>query len=338
MAGQGGAIKAGRAFVELFVDDNKLYRGLDMAAGKFQGWGGQMRNIGAGLGAAGGGILAPLVLGLVEVTQRAAGLQQVADRIGESVTATSTLAGGMERAGVSADQFGGIIEGLKTKVAEAADANGYLLDNLKSMGPAARMAGLPTRELLNQIADSIQRIPSAVNQLRAAKSLGLDGFLPQLKKGRAGIDDLYAAGGPGAVTEEEGRQALQLTRTMTDAWGDFKDTMRQVFMSLLPTASELSNLSGRFKEGLGQVRDWIRENRGAVVTLAAVGVGLVAAGALVVGLGTTVVATGTVIGMTVAAVKAMLGLLLSPMIAAAAMSLSSVSVIGNALRLRRAAV
>lgn len=312
MAGQGGAIKAGRAFVELFVEDNKLYRGLDKTASAFKGWGGQLRIMGAQLGGAGGGILAPLIVGLTEVTQRAAGLKLVADNIGETVAATSTLAGGFERAGVSADSFGGIMEGLRTRVAEAADANAYLLDNLRSLGPAARLAGLPTRELLNQIADSIHRIPNAVNQLRAAKSLGLEGILPQLRKGREGIDKLFAAGGPGALTEEEGRQALELTRAATAAWKDFKDTARQVFLQLLPTAHELSNLSGRFKAGLADARAWIKENRGTVVALAAVGVGLVTTGALLVGLGTTAVAVGTTVGLTVLGIKATLGLLLSP--------------------------
>ena len=312
MAGQGGAIKAGRAFVELFVDDNKIYRGLDNVAGKFKGWGGQMWSLGATLGAGGGGILAPLVAGLTEVTQRAAGLKLLADNLGETVAATSTLAGGFERVGVSADSFGGILEGLRTRVAEAADANGYLLENLRSLGPAARLAGLPTRELLNQLADSIQRIPNAVNQLRAAKGLGLEGILPQLRKGREGIDELFAGGGPGAVTEEEGRQALELTRATTAAWKDFKDTVRQVFMALLPTASELSNLSVKFKAGLGEVREWIKANKGAVVAVAAVGVGLVAAGALVVGLGTTVFAVGAGISLTLAAIKLSLGLLFSP--------------------------
>lgn len=318
MAGQGGAIKAGAAFVELFVEDNKLYRGLDLVGTKFKGWGQQMRNMGAALGAGGGAVLGPLLAGLTEVTNRAAGLQLLADRTGETVGAVSTLAGGFERAGVSADSFGGILEGLRTKVAEAADANGYLLNNLQSLGPAARLAGLPTRDLLNQIADSIERIPTAVNQLRAAKALGLEGILPQLRKGREGINELFASGGPGAISEEEGRQAVAVTRAASAAWGDFKDTVRQVGMALLPTAAGIAEMSTQFKTGLGQVRDWIKENRAAIVVAAGVGAGLVAAGAVLIGFGATVAAVGSVVSLTVAAVKLAFGALLSPVGLAAA--------------------
>jgi hypothetical protein len=87
-----------------------------------------------------------------------------------------------------------------------------------------------------------------------------------------------------------------------------------VFLSLLPTAHELSNLSGQFKAGLGQVREWIKENRGAVVAVAAVGVGLVTAGTIAVGFGATVAGVGAGIALTVAGVKAALGLLLSPVV------------------------
>jgi len=306
------AIKMGRAFVQFFVEDNLAYRALDRFGNKFKSWGASMRNMGAALGAGGGAILAPLLTGLSEATSRASELQQVADRIGEGVTATSTLAGGFERVGVSAEQFGGIVEQLKIRVAEAADSHGYLLENLKSMGPATRIAGLGAREQLNAVADAIQRIPNAVGQLRAAKSLGLESILPQLKKGRAGIDELFASGGAGAVSGAEGAAALEATRAMTAGWVDFKDAVRQVGMALLPTAEQIKEWRAQLTGTLTRVREWVAENRGVVVTAAAVGVGLVAAGVAVVGLGVTVAVTGKLILLTVAAVKLAFGLLLSP--------------------------
>ncbi len=304
-----GAIKMGRAFVELFVEDNKLYRGLDLAGAKFKGWGEQMRSMGATLGAGGGAVLGPMIAGLTDVANRASDLTLLADRMGESVAATSALAGGFERAGVSVDQFGGIMEGLRTKVAEAANANGYLLDSMKSLGPAAQMAGLSNRDMLNKIADGMKSIPDVDNQRIFADRLGLQSILPQLKRGREGINELLA--NPG-FSEEEGRQAVAVTVAMRGAWKDFRDTVAQVGLALLPVAGDVAELKDQFKAGLGTVRDWIKENRGVVVGIAAVGAGLVAAGTLVVGLGATVAAAGSLITLTVAGVKLAFGALLSP--------------------------
>ena len=50
-----GAIRAGRAFVELFADDSKLVRGSKRASAKLKAFGESVRNMGlklAGLGAA----------------------------------------------------------------------------------------------------------------------------------------------------------------------------------------------------------------------------------------------------------------------------------------------
>ncbi len=312
MAGSKGAIEAGRAFVELFVEDNKAYRGLDAFAGKFRSFSAHLKSIGVSLGSAGGGVLGPLVEQLKEATERASGLQRFSDRVGESVTVMSALAGGAERAGMSLDSFQGAVEQLKVRVGEAADANDYLLTGFHRLGTGAQLAGLPTRDLLNQVANSISRVRGEGSQLRAAKYLGLDGLLPQLKKGKAGIDELFAAGAPGALSESEGRAALETTRALDAAWGDMKDTLRSVGLALLPTAAELVRLSADFKAGLTAVREWIKENRAAVVAVAAVGTGLVAAGAAAVGVGTMFAGAAAVITGSLVAVKATLGLLFSP--------------------------
>jgi hypothetical protein len=46
MASSAGAIRAGRAFVELFADDSKLVRGLRAASAKLKAWGRSVTAIG----------------------------------------------------------------------------------------------------------------------------------------------------------------------------------------------------------------------------------------------------------------------------------------------------
>lgn len=56
-----GAIRAGLAFVELFVDDSKLVRGLRRAEAKLKAFGNQIRNIGMGMAQLGAAAAAPLI-------------------------------------------------------------------------------------------------------------------------------------------------------------------------------------------------------------------------------------------------------------------------------------
>ena len=57
---QAGAIRAGRAFVELFADDSKLVRGLKRAQAKLKAFGESVRNMGLKLAGLGSAIVAPL--------------------------------------------------------------------------------------------------------------------------------------------------------------------------------------------------------------------------------------------------------------------------------------
>ena len=79
-----GAIRAGRAFVELFADDSKLVRGLKRASAKLRAFGESVRNMGLKLMGLGAAVATP-VLAL-----RADGMQ---DRI---ANATERTAKGVE--------------------------------------------------------------------------------------------------------------------------------------------------------------------------------------------------------------------------------------------------
>jgi len=56
-----GAIRAGRAFVELFADDSKLVRGLRRASAKLKAFGESVRNMGLKLAALGSAVATPLL-------------------------------------------------------------------------------------------------------------------------------------------------------------------------------------------------------------------------------------------------------------------------------------
>jgi TP901 family phage tail tape measure protein len=62
MASTSGAIRAGRAFVELFADDSKLQRGLKRASRSLKTWGASAMRIGAAMTAASTAMLAPVAM------------------------------------------------------------------------------------------------------------------------------------------------------------------------------------------------------------------------------------------------------------------------------------
>lgn len=85
------AIRAGRAFVELFADDAQLRKGLKGAADRLRAFGGVVRNIGLAFTALGVGITAPLIAAAKAWASAGDELYDMAQRTGMSVEQLSGL-------------------------------------------------------------------------------------------------------------------------------------------------------------------------------------------------------------------------------------------------------
>jgi hypothetical protein len=65
MPASASAIRAGRAFVELFAEDSSLVRTLKANEKRLKDFGANIRNVGLGLAAIGAAIIAPLAIACV---------------------------------------------------------------------------------------------------------------------------------------------------------------------------------------------------------------------------------------------------------------------------------
>jgi len=106
---QSGAIRAGRAFVELFADDSKLVRGLHRAEMKLKAWGQSVRDLGLKMAAVGAAVATPLLGAAKAFASVGDTLVHVSERTGISVEALSELS-------FAADQCGVDMEGLETGI------------------------------------------------------------------------------------------------------------------------------------------------------------------------------------------------------------------------------
>ncbi|MDB5310672.1 MAG: hypothetical protein JWO38_4874 [Gemmataceae bacterium] len=316
MAAGSGAIRAGAAFVELFLQDNMLTRGLDSAKKRLQSWGGAMTKVGATMAGAGAGVLAPIGKVFTDAVSRGDQIQTLAKRFGSTTESVSALAFGFERAGVGLDQFGDTIGSLEERISHAADSNDELIEGLRGL-KGRDLLNLPIDEQLDKIAEKIKGIPVAADRLRAADSLGMKSMLPWLEKGAAGLDELRdAAKDAGAVMDpEQADQSKQIMKAYTATWQQLKYGVLQVGMELLPTGTKIANLSEHVRKGISDFREWIKENRGIVVTVAAVAAGLVAGGMAFMAFGAVLSTAGTVLGAVstgIGLIGSGLGLVLSP--------------------------
>lgn len=308
--GGSGAVRAGRAFVELFAQDNKLYRALDAAQARLKSWGAQSAKIGLAAGAGASAILAPLAKTFTDAAGRGAKIDQLAKRFGTTTESVSSLAYAFETSGVTLEEFEGTIDGLRSKIVSAADANEDVIQGLASFRTLGRqLIAMPLEKQIDHLADAFTRITLATDQAEQAQSLfGASGLkvLEVIKRGSAALAERKAAAGPGGglVSQADATRSTQLMKAYTDVWQGLKYTLLEVGAALLPVGDGAGSFSNQVKSILVGVRAWINQNRDLIQTVAKVAAGVAAGGIALVAFGAILGTIASAIGAVVTIMSA----------------------------------
>jgi hypothetical protein len=333
MANTTGAVRAGRAYVEIFADDSALARGLARAQARIRAFGAAIAGAGSGLMAMGAGLVkaaaliqVPASLGVKAFTSLGDEMMKASRRTGITVESLSELA-------YAADLSGSSLAGLERSIRIMQRTIGGFKDPLEGTTDSLAALGLRARDLANKtvldkfllLAEAISKLPSPSARAAAAMSLfGRAGteLLPLMAQGRRGIEALIhearrlglTIGGPDAAAAEEFKD------TMETLWAVIKRLGFEVGAALTPA---LQATSRWLTQTAATARAWIGQNRALIAQIARIGtITLVAGGGLLTlgfaltkaGAIVSALATGLgVIKTGLLGITAVLGVLLTPL-------------------------
>ena len=297
-----GAIKAGRAFIEIFADRSKLVADLNQAAADVKGFGMKVGAVGAGIAAAGAAIVGPILAASKVFADYGSKLSDASARTGIAASALSELQYAAEQTGTDLETVASASQRLSRVIAEAAGGS-------KSAAEALDAVGLSVDELLALSPDQqFMKVTEAISGLgsQSAKTNAAFELL-----GKSGTKLL-------GVTQELRDKAKDLAITMSDedaaaadALGDSMDTLGTVIQSVTlavgsALAPALTSLADRAVGVVKEVSTFIKENREIVVVTAAVGAALVVLGSTLGAVGTALTATAFAVGGLAAAYTAII--------------------------------
>lgn len=325
MAVTAGAIKAGRAFVELFTEDSKLVRGLRRAHQRVQQWGASVRRVGMQVAGMGALIAAPLIGAAKVFASTGDNVAKMARRTGVSVEALSALSFAATRSGTSLEALENGLRRMQRTIYDAGRGLSTAVDGLADLGMTVKdLDGLSPEEQFSKIAEAISKIGDPTK--RAALAMVLFGrsgtaLLPMFENGAAGLAAFAdAAKRLGLIiSTEDATAAEQLTDALGDLWASVKMIAFAVGASLAPL---LQTVAERLTRVTAWVIEWTRRNRQVFVTIlkvaaavVAVGVALIALSVLITGIGFVMgalISVVTTIGAAFSAIGSILALLLTP--------------------------
>lgn len=299
MTASASAIKAGKAFVELFVDDNRLVRGLNLAADRVKAFGGHVRAIGAATAAIGAAALAPLIASVKLFATEGAAMDDMAKRTGISAQALTALGYAAEQSGSSLPTVEKGIKKMQQTIGDATDGMASATDALSALGTSAEeLAGLSPDEQFMRLADSIAAIEDpTLRAARAQKVFGRSGteLLPLMEDGAAGIAALRAeAERLGLVlSETDVAKAAELDDALARIGSQVKGTLLQVGAALAEPAIAAAKAVSALLE---RITAWVKENRGLVVSIAKIAAVVAVAGGAILGLGIGIQVIGFALG------------------------------------------
>jgi hypothetical protein len=291
-----GAIRAGAAYVEVFLEQNPVTRGLSALQSRLRGWSASLGRLGSG--AYGGELPGPLAAianfaaspagmfaGLLTATKLAASggteMADLAEKAGTSVEAISSLAYAARRSHVEIGNLATGIKKMQVSITDAARGGKQGQEALAGVGlTAAELGRLLPEEQFRRIADRIAAIANPTERAAAAvKIFGRNGteLLPLLLQGSDGIARWEGrARALGLVMSGETAEGA---RKFSQLLGDLQDTMmsgvKVIGGAIIP---ELTRFVNWIVKGTAAARDWITDHKGIVVTALQVTGAIVAGG------------------------------------------------------------
>lgn len=293
------AIRAGRAFVELFADDTKLVRGLRAAERKLRVFGDGIRTLGLKMMSLGTALLAPLVGSTKVFSTLGDSVAKMAKRTGLSVETLSELGYAASQSGIDAGALENGLRRMQRSIYDAGRGLSTAVDALSDLGLSYRdLKNLSPEEQFKRIADRISQINDPTLKAAIAMSLlGRSGtaLLPLFKQGAAGINALQDQARSLGLTMsgEDAAAAEVFGDTLDRLWSVVKMTTFQVGAALAPALQRMVTV---ITEVLVKINAWIQENRSVIVSIAKVIASVLAAGAVLVVLGTTISGLGLALG------------------------------------------
>ena len=315
-----GAIRAGRAFVELFADNSKLVRGLRAAESQLKAFGKKVRTFGLKVVGAVSAIFLPIgmyaVKAAADANESASRFQQV---FKDQAKAAGEFADALAKA-VGRSRY------------EIRDAMGTFQSFFVGMGFDAGISRELSQQLeslaldfasFNNISDdeAMQRFISALS----GSSEVLDRFGINIKQAaleqellRMGIKKSWqevteqekalarlsvitrAMGDQGAVGDAI-RTADSFANQMKRLKGQLRDTAVEIGQALLPVLAPVVAWVARAARNFGQ---WVQQNRQTVATIFQIAAAVAAAGIALVVLGTIMTNLAAIIGVITAVASA----------------------------------
>ncbi len=295
-----GAIRAGRAFVELFADDSRLVRGLKRAEAKLRAFGEGIRSLGLKLAGLGSAVVAPLIAATKVFAKMGDDLAKMSARTGFSVESLSELGFAAELSGTSMEVLENGIRKMQRTIVDAASGMQSAEDALALLGlTVADLENLSPEEQFKLIADRLAAIEDPT--IRAAAAMELFGrsgtqLLPMLEGGAAGIEQLQEQARKLGLTisTEDAKAAERFSDTLEIMWKVLKQNVFIIGSALVPVLTQAAQW---LTKTATIAADWIKRNKELIVTIFKVAVAVVATGVALVVLGYAITGVAKAMGV-----------------------------------------
>jgi len=299
MSPSSGTIRAGRAFVELFADDSKLVRGLKVAQAKLKAFGASVRAMGTKMMGLGAAVVAPMLGAAKVFSNMGDAMAKMSTRTGISVESLSELAYAAESSGTSMETLEGGIRKMQKTLVNAATGSKSAQNALKMLNlTVADLDGLSPEQQFKLIADQLSKIEDpAVRASAAMEIFGKSGveLIPLMSAGAAGIEQLQQQARALGLTmsTEDAKAAEAFSTALGNLWKTLKMAVFTVGSALAPA---LQDVATWITDIVVSASKWIKENKGLIVSVFKIAVGVVAAGVAIVGLGYAISGLAAVFG------------------------------------------